>query len=134
MVIYSEDHKRQIDVGTSDTIHAVYSTIIVLLEDKIDGITQALNFIRTGNCVPKKGYETARQINLIRDALSAYSPDKAVYDYMNLKKQAPWAENLSPVITSCANLFTTADGKDLLFEMISILCYAEICNVSVFME
>lgn len=87
MVIFSEDRKRQIDVGISDTIHALYSTIIVLLETKIDGIVQALNFIRTGNCSPEKGYETVRQINLIRDALSAYSPDKAIYDYMNLKRK-----------------------------------------------
>ena len=75
--------------------------------------------------------ETARQFNLIRDELSKYAPEKAVYDLHDLKKMAPWAGNLNSVITSCANLYTTADGQDLLYEVVTILCYAGIKRVSV---
>lgn len=75
--------------------------------------------------------ETARQFNLIRDELSRYAPEKAVYDFRDLKKKAPWNNNLSSVITSCANLYTTTDGQDLLYEIVSILCYAGVKKVSV---
>ena len=54
-----------------------------------------------------------------------------VYDMNDTKKKAPWEGNISSVITSCGNFFTTADGKDLIFELTSLLCYAAVkkCNI-----
>lgn len=42
---------------------------------------------------------------------------------------APWTRNLSGIVTSCANLYTRANGKDLLFEVFGILtcaCYTKV--------
>lgn len=54
--------------------------------------------------------------------------------FFRTRYDVPWKGRLSNVITSCANLYTTADGKDLLYEVVSILCYAEVAAVSVRVE
>jgi formylmethanofuran dehydrogenase subunit E len=66
--------------------------------------------------------------------LSQINPNEAVYDMNNISKEAPWKGKLSPVITSCGNMFTTSDGKDLLYEMVCILTYSYYQNVDVLIE
>lgn len=131
MIIVSEDNKRMVEIGTSDIWHSVYSTIEVRLGRFKKKVPLAIAFFENGKCEWVNAMETARQFNLIRDELSQFEPEKAVYDCNNLKLAAPWKNKLSPVITSCANLYTTADGEDLLFEVVSILCYASIKRVNV---
>ena len=131
MIISSSDNERIVDIGSSDIWISLCSTVFVRLDKNIKKYPLAVEFLRIGTYEGKNAYEVARQINLIRDDLSQIPPDKAVYDMSNLKAEAPWKNNLSPVITSCANYFTTADGKDLLFELVSILCYAAVKDVSV---
>ncbi len=134
MKLMSEDKKREVDLGSSDMWKAVYSTIISCLGNKRKKYSLAFSFFESGECASQDGYDVARQINMIRDALAQYSPEKAVYDIDNPKLEAPWKGHLSPVITSCANMFTTADGKDLLYEIVSILCYAKIAKTNVEMK
>ena len=131
MVIVSEDNKRMVDIGNSDIWHSVYSTIEVRLGRFKKKVPMAMAFFENAGCKAEDAMETARQFNMIRDALSQYDPEKAVYDCNNMKLVAPWKNKLSPVITSCANLYTTAEGQDLLFEVVSILCYASIKRVNV---
>lgn len=134
MRLISSDGERVVDIGGSDIWFSVYSTVISFFGHNRNKIAKAVEFMEKGICDGKDGYEVARQFNLIRDELSRIVPDKAVYDINNKKKTAPWKGKLSPVITSCANLYTTADGKDLLFEVVSILTYAQIKKVSVSAE
>ncbi len=47
-----------------------------------------------------------------------------IRDMNNSAIEAPWKKSISPIVTSCGNLYTTADGKDLLFEMVSLLVYS----------
>lgn len=131
MIIISEDQKRIIDIGEEDIWKAVYSTIISCIGYNKNKYPLVFDFIKNGKCYGENGYETARQFNLIRDELSRFPPEKAVYDIDNPSIEAPWKENLSPVITSCANLFTTEDGKDLLYELVSILTYAQIAKKTI---
>ena len=130
MVIITSDGNKAVNVGTVDIWICLVSTITGRLNKKKD-LPLAIQFLETGHCAAKDGYETARQINLIRDRLAMISPDKVIYDPERPEIKAPWANNISPVITSCANYFTTADGKDLLFELVSIFTYAQLKNVSV---
>lgn len=123
MIIQSNDSEKTVDIGSGDIFHSLYSTIKVRLK-RFDDIDTAIQFMDSGICEYVDALECARQFNLIRDHLSQISPCDAVYDYKDLNKKAPWAGNISPTITSCANLYTTADGKDLLFEIVSILTYA----------
>jgi len=131
MDIITEDGERIIDVGTYDLWHAVYSTVVVRLAKEKDIIKDAIIFLETGTCKSDDAIKTARQINIIRDGLSKYPPNSAVYDCDDLEKTIPWISQISPVITSCGNLFTTADGQDLFFELVSILTYASIKKVDI---
>ena len=134
MRLLSEDGKKTVNVGGGDIWKALYSTAVSCLGKKRKKYPLAFDFLEFGKCQGNQGYETARQINLLRDALSQYAPDKAVYDIDNPKVIAPWNGKLSPVVTSCSNMFTTADGQDLLFEIVSILCYAQVANTNILSE
>lgn len=131
MIIESADKKRAVDIGTDDIWISVYSTVLLKLGSTLADIPDAVSFLRTGMCKAERALSTARQINMVRDKLAAIPPQEAVYNYKNRSERAPWDNKISPVITSCANLFTTAEGKDLLFEIVSILCYADIKKVDV---
>ncbi len=130
MKIISEDKKRFVDVGSAGDWICLYSTVLVRIGNnkKWSG---AIRFLETGNCAASDGYVVARQLNLIRDELSKIEPGKVVYDFNDPKQTPPWGDNISPVVTSCGNFFTTADGKDLLYELVSILCYGQIKGVSI---
>ena len=131
MIIVSSDGNRIVEIGNSDIWISLCSTIAVRLNYNEEDIPLVLKFLRTGKCVAKEGNATARQFNLVRDELSKFAPDKVVYDIAEMTKEAPWGVNISDVITSCANFYTTSDGKDLLFEIVSILCYAGIMKVDI---
>lgn len=124
MTIVSADTVRTIDVGTHDILMSVYSTVVIKLESIHDEIPEALGFLKTGTCSCVDSLKCARQMNLIRDGLSQIKPQDAVYNLNDLSVKAPWSDKLSPVVTSCANMFTTTDGKDLLYEMVSLLTYS----------
>ena len=131
MVIITTDNQRIVEIGTSTIMFSLYSTVKILLRRKTSKIKTAKDFLKTGNCDHKNAIICARELNLVRDFLSRYSPEKAIWDCNDLSALPPWYNNLSPVITSCANLFTTADGKDLLYELVSVLTYAGITGCSV---
>ena len=124
MVITTSNEKRFVDVGSESIWKSVLSTVEIRLNYMIREIPLALKFLNTGTCNANDAFETARQFNLIRDALSQIPPREAIYDKDNLALQAPWIENLSGIVTSCGNLYTTSDGKDLLYEVVAILTYA----------
>ena len=134
MRIMSQDGNRVFDIGSEDVWKTIYFTAVVAFRYKKRNINKALAFMETGKCVGEEGYETARQFNLIRDEFAKIPPEKVVYDVNNRARKAPWLNNLSPVITSCANMFTTSEGQDLLFEVVSILTYGQICNVDIIVE
>ena len=134
MMIASLDGERVVNIGGSDIWFSVYSTAKVAFRSRKNLIDKAMVFMERGECDWRDGFEIARQFNLIRDEFAKIPPEKAIYDVNNRKKEAPWANNISPVITSCANLFTTADGQDLLFEVVSILVYAQVKKVGIEVE
>lgn len=124
MNISSTDGKASVNVGGKDTWLALTSTIRVLLGHKESALKNVFDFLRNGKCAAGNCLETARQFNLVRDELSRFAPDKMVYDEKNPQKQPPWGNNISPVITSCGNCFTSGDGYDLLAETVRVLTYA----------
>jgi len=131
MTIISEDDKIYVDVGSYEIWNCLYSTIITRLPHMKNKISLALSFLESRTCLSNDCIETAKEMNLIRDALSQISPSEVVYDYKNPTQKAPWLNKISPIITSCGNLFTTADGKDLIFELNTVLCYCSIKKISV---
>ena len=134
MYILTKDSERVINVGTNDILFSLYSTIMVKLKNNYSELSDAISFLQTGRCRHDNAQDCARQINLIRDKLSQISPNDAVYDMNDMSKEAPWKGKISPIITSCGNMYTTADGKDLLYEMVCILTYSYHCKVDVQIE
>ncbi|MGI6237666.1 MAG: Imm70 family immunity protein [Candidatus Excrementavichristensenella sp.] len=125
MTITSSNHAVQVDVGSGDIWHSLYSTVQVRLPKAIkERVPLAIDFLQNIHCGAEKALDTAREFNVIRDALSSFPPQDAVYDMNNPERKAPWAGSISPVVTSCANLYLTADGRDLLFEIVRLLTYA----------
>ena len=129
--IITSDEERFVTVGGGDYWNALMSTVDIRLKKCKKDISYAVNFLHSGECSAEDALETAKQFNIIRDELSKFGPDKIIYDSEDLKKEAPWKDNISPTVTSCANFFTTADGNDLLFEIVNILTYAAANKVSV---
>jgi len=134
MIIASSDKKRFVDLGSYSVWKSLYSTVRTYIDMDGSKYPSAMVFFESVSCQGNDGYKVGRQINHIRDELSQIPPEKSVYDLDNPGLKAPWEGKISPVITSCANLYTTADGKDLLYEIVSILVYAQIMNVSVSRE
>lgn len=131
MVITTSNEKRFVDVGSEGIWKSVLSTAEIRLSHMKKEIPLALKFLNTGACNNKDAFETARQFNLLRDAFSQIPPTEAIYDKDNLSLTAPWKDNLSDIVTSCGNLYTTSDGKDLLHEVVAILTYAHYLEVEV---
>lgn len=131
MELITLDEKRYVDIGAEDIWNSVYSTALMRLKPIENEITLALEFLKTGSCEFGKSQETARQVNLIRDGLSQIPPEEVIYDYKNINVRAPWSGKISPVVTSCGNMFTTADGKDLLYELVAILTYSYIKKTNI---
>lgn len=134
MRLICKNGKKSVNIGGSDIWKAVYSTTDACVGKKRKKYPLAFGFFESGICDGSKGYDVARQINQIRDELSQFSPEKAVYDIDNPKLAALWKRKLSPVVTSCANMVTTSDGQDLLYEIVAILCYAKVAKTSVEIE
>ena len=133
MRLYTSDEKRTVDVGTGSLWYSLYSTVVVTTSENIKNmIPLALAFLKNGDCPASGIKETKEQIIAVRSLLAELKPDKAVYDLHKPNDAPPWAGNIAPTVTSCANLYTTADGKDLLTEVIALLEYADEHNLPVF--
>ena len=129
--IVTSNKSQVVHVGSGDIWISLMSTVDIRLKKCKKDISYAVNFLHSGECSAEDALKTARQFNIIRDELSKFEPDQIVYDEDDLKKEAPWKDNISSTVTSCANFFTTADGNDLLFEIVNILTYAAANKVSV---
>ena len=132
MRLYSSDEKISVDVGTGSIWYSIYSTAMIMIADKErQGIPLAIEFLRTGDCYVDHVKETCSQLKTVIDIFSKIPPEKAVYDYHRPNVAAPWKGNIAPTVTSCANLYTTADGKDLFTEVLKLFDYAEKNRVSI---
>ncbi len=132
MVLRTSDNRVIVDVGSHVLWDALKNTVEARLDYLMDSIKDAWSLLNESIPDYDKALETARQINLIRDGLSRLTPDQVVYDK---NKTSSNKANISAVVTSCGNYFTTADGKDLLAELVGLLTYSayfrtriEICD------
>lgn len=134
MLIISKDKKRMLDIDDIRVWNSIYYTARHIYKEKEDCIQNALKFFESKYCDSGHCYSTAREFNLIRDSFSQLKPDQMIYDVENPEKKPSFLKNLSPVVTSLGNLYTTADGKDLLFEIVSILTYGQIIGTDIEIE
>ena len=132
MRLFTEDEGKSVDVGTGSIWYSIYSTaMIAFSDDAKKSVPLALDFLQNGECPAEKAKETKEQLVRIRNAFSSLEPDKAIYDLHKPNVPPPWAGNIAPTVKSCADLYTTADGKDLFTEVFNLLDYAAKTGVSV---
>ena len=126
MRLYSSDYKKTVDVGNGSLWHALHSTAVFKISnDDYDIMQFAMIFLASSTCNRDDAQITARQMELLKKRLARIPPTEVVYDMNDLRKKTPWGNFLSKSVTSCADLFTTADGKNLLDEIIALLKYAD---------
>ena len=126
MRLFTSDYSKTVDVGTGSIWNSIYSTAITLLSENIKRrVPLAIEFLKTGSCNASIARETRIQLMAIHNAFLAFASDAAVYDWHKPTMPAPWKGHIAPSVTSCANLYTTAEGKDLFKEVLNLLEYAE---------
>jgi hypothetical protein len=124
MDIFSSDNVKYVDAGSADIWFSLKYTVTGLLKEESRKIKLADTFLEKGSCASTKAKETAKQMRIVKDELSKYSADEVIYNEKNHAIKAPWLNNRSEHITKCNQAFVTADGKNLLDELIDILEYA----------
>ncbi len=133
MRLYTSDEKKMVDVGTGSIWYSIYSTVeVAFSEEAKNKIPLALGFLKTGDCPAEKIAETGKQILLVQSVFSEIAPEKAIYDLHKPDVAPPWFGNIAASVTSCANLYTTSDGKDLFTEVLALLKYASDHKLSVY--
>lgn len=133
MRLYSSDEKLSVDVGTWSIWYSIYSTAVIKLSDNVKNkIPQALSFLKTGDCLYEDVRSTKEQFLVVINKFSSLSPTEVIWDLNKPNMAPPWGNYIAPTITSCANLYTTADGKDLFTEVVTLLSYAQENNVSIY--
>ena len=133
MRLYTSNEAKTIDVGTGSIWYSIYSTACIALSENVKkSIPLAMDFLKTGECAATNANQTKKQLSEIINAFSKLDPDKAIYNLHKPDVVPPWKGNIAQSVTSCANLYTTADGKDLFSEVMDLLQYAQEKGVDIF--
>ena len=122
MIIISASKERNVNVGASSFLRCFYSTICSYVESS--DVSHAIKLLKYNQLASDECLKAAKEFNIIRDILSQKAPESVVWDIDEPNATPPWGNNISPVITSLGNYFITADGKDLIYEIIALLQYA----------
>lgn len=110
-------------IGTSDFVHAFFSTICFNLENKVWGsrFPRLMKDLYQGELSYENIDEAKEELKIIQEELKAYTLDKVVWDLECLEKQPPWGDEISPEITDLSNYFVTCDGLDIFDELFKAL-------------
>jgi hypothetical protein len=111
------------EIGTSEFLHAFFSTISRHLEPKGWGsrFPELMTELYQGRLPADHVQNALRDLQVVREELSRFSPDKVVWDIEKPAMRPPWGKNISEHITSLANYFCTSTGRDLFEVLIECL-------------
>ena len=103
-------------IGRGDFLHSFFSTVAYNLENENWGsrFPIIMNELYQGKMSWMNVDKAIAELNVIKEELKAFSPDKVIWDIEDLSKQPPWGNNISKDITSLSNYFVTSDGEDFL--------------------
>lgn len=110
-------------VGTSDFLHAFFSTICYNLELKKwgDRYHYLMKELYQGKLSWKNADKAIEELKDVKNKFKNFSPSKVIWDIEDISKQPPWGDKISPNITDLSNYFVTSDGRDLIEVMIMAL-------------
>lgn len=106
-------------VGTSDFLHAFFSTIAARLEPEGWGtrFPAVMKTLYSGQIGGEEAARALAELDQIREELRAFPPSEVVWDYEDRSKRPPWGDDIAATITDLGNYFVTEDGRDL-FEVL----------------
>ncbi|MBZ9557493.1 MULTISPECIES: Imm70 family immunity protein [Modicisalibacter] len=111
------------EIGTSNFLHAFFSTVSANLESNGWGtcFPIVLGKLYQGYLEPGLANQAISELTQIRKALSDLEPARVVWDIEHPTRQPPWGNKISSDITSLANYFVTSTGRDLISTLIEAL-------------
>ena len=103
-------------VGTSDFLHAFFSTICFRLENGKWGSVypKLMKELYQGRLKNQDINEGMEELGRIKKERKKFPPSYVVWDAEDLKLTPPWGNNISSDITDLSNYFVTNDGRDLI--------------------
>ena len=131
MKITVSDQSKYINVGSPSFLYAFFSTIVCKVPANAN-TSVGINFLKTGAISAAECEACAKSFEGIRKELSAFPRSEIIWNEEEPSQQPPWGDNISSHITSLGNYFVTADGKDLISELILLLQYASEHNLNVY--
>lgn len=110
-------------IGRGDFLHSFFSTVAYNLENENWGsrFPIIMNELYQGKMSWMNVDKAIAELNVIKEELKAFSPDKVIWDIEDLSKQPPWGNNISKDITSLSNYFVTSDGEDCYYSQSNVI-------------
>ena len=135
MKLFTSDNKNTVNIGNKGVWDALYLTAVTCLsEDDKDFLQFAMDFFKTGECVNDDAQITARQMELVKKRFLKVVPTDAAFEHVACYCDTLRSNRKNETVDSYANFFKTADGSDLLDEVIGLLKYADKSRVDVLVE
>lgn len=125
MTIMTEDGKYSVGVGGT----LMFSTLYLTAKKKIIfskfRVAEALKFLKTGTCKKANVEKTLKQLELIKEELARLDFGEVIFESELEQAYVLWKNNVSVQVKTCADFFTTDEGKNLVDELIALLQYAK---------
>lgn len=131
MEIITSDYRKNIEIGSGDMLDSITATMKAYYPEENKNFLQLFTFFETGSASSEDVTELNNELKVVTSCLKKIPPEKAVYGPESKKRQAPWKNGIADTVTSCADLFFTSDGKNLLQELNNIFKYSAENNTSI---
>lgn len=104
------------EIGTSEFLHAFFSTICANCEGSVWGARYPILMkkLYAGSLSSEEAKIALGELSLVKIELSKTSISSLVWDIEDKSRQPPWGSNISPSITNLGNYFITSTGRDLI--------------------
>jgi 2,3-bisphosphoglycerate-dependent phosphoglycerate mutase len=108
--------RQRFEIGEAEFLKAFFSTIFAKAEDRNWGrdYPVIMREFYSGRLRHEDASTALEELAKLGRVLRGLPPRELVWDFEDPQKGPPWANGISPHITSLANYFVTSDGKDLL--------------------
>ena len=106
---------RSWEVGSSQFLHAFFSTVAVRLEEGRWGsrFPTLMRELYSGSLPTGRAADALRELDEIQRGLFALPADQVVWDAEDRTARPPWGDQIAPTITNLGNYWWTSDGRDL---------------------
>jgi hypothetical protein len=113
---------RTHEIGAGSFFHSFFSTVVVRLERDSWGsrFPIVMKSLWEGEVPAAQVGDGLKELAQIREELKAFPPSEVVWSFKDRNAKPPWGDNIAPTITSLANYFVTADGKDLFDVLLGV--------------